>query len=338
MQDTDGGVFHKQTSTHFCAFIMPEADKLPSAVIGTGQEPFKSSCATADTAAVAAIAARLFKPYDPSYSAHILAAAENAWTWVEKNPGVTFHNPKGVTTGDYGDPDCSDEHLWAAAELWRTTHKPVYEQYFLAHYRDFLQYLRPVGPQSWGQVSPLALWTYVLGNGSDREAAGAIRKASIAAADQIVARTATTGYRVSLTTRDYIWGSNGVAANYSMQLLIANQLQPNPLYFQTAVDNLHYILGRNTFSLSWVTHVGQHAFQHPHHRPSGADGLDQPWPGLMSGGPNPGRQDSAMKRFVSADTKPARAYIDMTPAYACNEIAINWNAPLVFALAATVLP
>ena len=36
MQDEDGGVWHKQTSEHFCGFIMPEDDKLTSYVIGTG--------------------------------------------------------------------------------------------------------------------------------------------------------------------------------------------------------------------------------------------------------------------------------------------------------------
>ncbi len=336
MQDVDGGVFHKQTSTHFCSFIMPEADKLPSVVVGTGQQPYKSSCATADLAAVAATAARLFKPYDAAYSDRCLRAAESAWKWLESNPNVTFRNPPGVTTGDYGDRDCSDEHLWASVSLWRATNNTVYEQYFLAHYRDFLEDLRPANPQSWSMVAPLALWDYVLAKGSNTEAVDAIRQRSIAAADQIVERTAASPYHVSLATRDYIWGSNGVAANYSMQLLVADRMQPNPKYFATAMDNVHYILGRNTFSLSWVTHVGQHAFQHPHHRPSAADNVDEPWPGLMSGGPNPGRQDNTMKQMVAADTKPARAYVDETGAYACNEVAINWNAPLVFALAAAV--
>lgn len=339
LQDADGGVWHKQTSTHFSRFIMPEDDKLASVVVGTGFAPYKGSCPTADTAAVAAIAARLFKPYDPAYSARVLSAAQKAWQWVEQNPSVAYaENPAGITTGAYSDRDCSDEHLWAAVELWRTTHDDLYSQYFLAHYRDFLQYLRPADPQSWSELAPLALWGYVLSNGPNAEAVNSIRRQSLTAADEIVARTNQNPYRVSLTTRDYIWGSNGVAANYSMQLLIANQFQRNPKYFAAAMDNLHYILGRNTFSLSWVTHVGQHAFQHPHHRPSAADGIDEPWPGLMSGGPNPGRQDAAMKQYVPVDTKPARAYIDVTGAYACNEIAINWNAPLVFSLAAAVSP
>lgn len=336
MQDQDGGVWHKQTSTHFCRFIMPEQDSLTSYVIGTGQAPFKSSCATADFAAVMAIAARVYKPFDAAFAEKCLDACGHAWQWVTANPNVTFHNPPGITTGDYGDEHCDYEHLWAAAELARTTGAESYSRYFLDHYREFLQTIRPVGPPSWSMVAPLALWTYVLGSGKDQDAIKAIRDQSIAAADQIAARAARHAYRISLTAPDYIWGSNGVAANYSMQLLIANRFHPTPEYVEAAIDNLHYLLGRNTFSLSWVTQAGENAFRHPHHRPSAADGLDLPWPGLMAGGPNPGRQDSVMKKHISADTLPARAYTDETGAYACNEVAINWNAPLVFVLASTL--
>ena len=109
MQDEDGGVWHKQTSESFPGMIAPQDDKLPSEVIGTGSAPYKSTCATADLAAVAAIAARVYKPYDAKFAAQDLAAARRAWAWAEKNPNVTFTNPAGVNTGDYGDSNCSDE-------------------------------------------------------------------------------------------------------------------------------------------------------------------------------------------------------------------------------------
>ena len=54
--------------------------------------------------------------------------------------------------------------------------------------------------------------------------------------------------------------------NYAIQLLVADVLKPDPRYRQTALDNLHYLLGRNTLSLSFVTRVGQNPFRHPHHR------------------------------------------------------------------------
>lgn len=185
-------------------------------------------------------------------------------------------------------------------------------------------------------VAPLALFSYVLGRGENQHAANAIRERTLAVADEIVQRINEHPYRISLAPSDFIWGSNGVAMNYSMELLIADRMQPTPQYVNAALENVHYILGRNAFSLSWVTQVGENAFQHPHHRPSVAGGLPLPWPGLMAGGPNPGRQDDAMKRLLAPGTPRRKMYIDNWQAYACNEVAINWNTPLVFVLAATL--
>ena len=61
-----------------------------------------------------------------------------------------------------------------------------------------------------------------------------------------------------------------------------------------------------------------------------ADGIAAPVPGLLAGGPNPGMQDKVPYPF----TDPETAYIDDEKAYASNEIAINWNAPLVYVSAA----
>jgi endoglucanase len=332
MQDADGGVWHKQTSAGFCGFVLPEKDTLTSLVIGTGSDPFKSSCATGDLAAVMAIASRVYRPFDAAFAAKALDAARRAWTWLEAHPDVLFKNPAGVSTGEYGDRDCSDERLWAAAELGRTTGEEPFLAYFLKQLAAPRSSLRPVGPPSWPSVAPMALWTYVLGGGKDAQAVAAIRGDSLAAADAIALRSAEHGYRISMTSRDYVWGSNGVAANYGLQLLVADAMKHDPRYVRAALDNLHYLLGRNTFSLSWVTQVGAHPFRHPHHRPSGADDEPEPWPGLLSGGPNRSPQDPAMQKLAKG-TPPARMYLDEEASYASNEIAINWNAPLVFLLA-----
>ena len=79
MQDQDGGVWHKQTSEKFCGFIMPEADKLVSYIIGIGKEPYKSSCATGDFAAVMAIASRVYRPFNAAFAEKCLRAARQAF-------------------------------------------------------------------------------------------------------------------------------------------------------------------------------------------------------------------------------------------------------------------
>jgi len=338
MQDEDGGVWHKQTSERFAGFVMPEDDPLPSKVIGTGQEPFKSTCATADLAAVGAIAARVYRPFDAKFAARNVEEAREAWTWSEKYPNVTFKNPPGITTGEYGDVQCADERLWAAAELWRTTGEGTYNQYFVGHYQDHLASLDTLTPEGWKDVAAMGLWTYALGSrrGSNARAIADIRNHTLLAARGIVERTRKNPYRVSLVARDYVWGSNGVAANYGMELLVADVLAPDPSFMEVALDNLHYLLGRNTFSISWVTQVGANPYHHPHHRPSGADASREPWPGLLSGGPNAGRQDTVLKS-LPAGLPPAKVYVDEQASYASNEIAINWQAALVFVLAG-VLP
>src|SRR3954447_25843125 len=331
MQDADGGVWPKQTSEQFAKFVAPDADPLTSYVVGTGSLPFKSSCATADFAAVMAIAGRAYQPFDAAYAERTLAAARRPWDWTAAHPDVVFRNPPGVATGAYGDRACGDERLWAAAELWRSTGEPRYHEYFLGHYAEFTDTIRAAGPPSWSSVAPLALWSYALAAKTDRRASDLIRQRSLDAADAIVVRTSRAAYRTSMTSADYIWGSNGVAANYGMQLLVANALKRDPRYVEAALENLHYLLGRNTFSLSWVTQVGAHPFRHPHHRPSAADANAEPWPGLLSGGPNRSRQDPAMAKLP--DLPPAKMYLDEEASYATNEVAINWNAPLVFVLA-----
>jgi endoglucanase len=334
MQDTDGGAWQKQTSEHFSGFVAPEDDDLPSEVIGTGSAPYKSTCATADLAATAAIAARVYLPFDAKFAKENLDAARLAWSWLEKNPDVLFRNPSGVSTGEYGDRNCKDEMLWAAAELWRTTGEAAYNQYFHQNYAAFLPSLDKPPAESWSQVGSLGMWSYALTRrkGTDGKAKAAIRARTVTAARALAERTENSPYRNSLQTRDYEWGSNGGVAEYGAYLLIANLFQPDRALVDAARDNLHYLLGRNTFSLSWVTQLGENPYQHPHHRPSGSGKQPGPWPGLLSGGPNAGRQDAELAKLPK-NLPPAKVYADLTASYASNEIAINWQASLVFLLA-----
>ena len=334
MQDDDGGVWHKQTSTHFSGFVMPQDDALPSEVIGTGAEPYKSTCATADLAVVAAIAARVYKTFDPKFAEKNLEAARKAWAWAEKYPSVTFKNPPGISTGEYGDSNCKDEQLWAAAELWRTTADANYNDFFLKNYKEFLPTVDSPPAEGWREVAPMGLWSYALSkrDGADPAVVKEISERSIAAAQRIAQRTKTDPYHVSLMTKDYVWGSNGVAAAYGLELLVADALSHDPAFVNAALDNLHYLLGRNTFSLSWVTQLGENPYHHPHHRPSGADKNPEPWPGMLSGGANAGRQDAVL-HALPAGLPPAKVYADDQGSYASNEIAINWQAALVFLLA-----
>jgi endoglucanase len=334
MQDADGGVFHKQTSKNFCGFVMPERDALMSEVIGTGEEPFKSTCATADFAAVMSIASRCYADYDLKFAERCRNAARAAWDWAEAHPAVTFRNPPGIGTGGYGDEHCGDERMWASAELWRTTGEAEYEQGFLAGLSGDLGQLH-IGVPGWGNVESLACWTYAMAPWPGRaEVKAAIREKTLAAARGLAERRVANGYGTTMQERDYDWGSNAVAANQAVVLAMAAHFWPRERgqLMDAALGNLHYLLGRNCFGVSWVTQVGTRPFEHPHHRPSVADGIAAPWPGLLSGGPNRHPGDEVARRVATGP--PMRMWVDDAGAYSMNEVAINWNAPLVFLLAA----
>ena len=329
MQDEkDGGVRHKQTSEAFCAFIMPEQDKLTSYVIGTGAEPYKSTGATANLAAVAAIAARCFRPFDAAYADRCLAASRKAWHWATANPRVLFRNPKGVTTGEYGDRNCDDEILWASAELFRTTGEEQYARAFVANLPDMLA----LDSATWGSVAALAYWSYAMAEKTNRFVVSRIAAATQEAAELRITRAKQNGYGNTLRLTDYVWGSNSAAANDSLLLLTAYRFQPNRAAVDAALGNLHYLVGCNCHGVSWVTQLGHRPFQRPHHRPSGADKNAAPWPGLLSGGPNAGGGDPVANKMPKQP--PMKMWVDDERAYSMNEIAINWNAPLVFLLAA----
>lgn len=129
--------------------------------------------------------------------------------------------------------------------------------------------------------------------------------------------------------KDYIWGSSSVAANQGIALIQAYKLTANKKYLEGAIFNLDYLLGRNAVGYSFLTGFGEKSTRHPHHRPSIADGIVEPVPGLLSGGTN-ARANVQDKCAGYTTTFPDEMYLDHDCSYASNEIAINWNAPFVY--------
>ena len=100
--------------------------------------------------------------------------------------------------------------------------------------------------------------------------------------------------------------------------------------YEAAKANLDYLLGRNPLEYCFVTGYGSKSPMNPHHRPSIADGIVAPVPGMLVGGPNKSPSDNCDYLY----SVPALSYTDQTCSYSTNEIAINWNAPFAFILGA----
>jgi endoglucanase len=109
------------------------------------------------------------------------------------------------------------------------------------------------------------------------------------------------------------WGSNSAAANDGLLLLLAHHFAPDTAAVDAAMANLHYLVGCNCHGVSWVTQLGHRPFQRPHHRPSAADGIEAPWPGLLSGGPNAGGGDPVANKLPKQP--PMKMWVDDERAY-----------------------
>jgi len=336
MQDpNDGGVYHKLTEPRFEGFVMPADAKSPRYVVQ------KSTPATLDFAAVMAQTARVMRPFRremPGLADSALAAAIRAWNWARRNPDILYDQARlnrefdpDIETGTYGDDDVRDEFAWAAAELAVTAAQDSF-----ATVAARLLSNGDVTVPSWRQVRTLAYFTLArfrdalaapLASGRARR-----ERALIALADSLVRQAERSVYGTVMggRARDFVWGSNAVAANQGIALVVAYRLTGNRAYLRHAHGNLDYLLGRNGTGYSFVTGFGDRTPRHPHHRPSAADSVDAPIPGFLVGGPNPGRQDECS--YPSA--VPDEAYVDDVCSYASNEVAINWNAPLLYLVAA----
>ena len=88
------------------------------------------------------------------------------------------------------------------------------------------------------------------------------------------------------------------------------------------LDAINYLFGRNPYGRSFVTGLGHRPPLHPHDRRHGGDKVDPPWPGYLVGGAWP----------------KETSWSDSEADYRTNEIAINWNGALIYALAAFVEP
>ena len=313
MQDNDGGVFFKLTTLNFSGMVMPAADKAARYAIG------KTTASALDFAAMMAMAGRIYKDYDAGYAADCVTRAESAWIWAKANPAIYFKNPSDVSTGEYGDNNVSDEFIWAAAELYITTQKAEFKTY-LEEKSNSLKYLSAPGWQSVQPLASLSLATQP--NGLSLSLITTIKNSVISTSNNWLNQITANACRIP--TFGYNWGSNSSIANQGVGLLYAYILTKDVKYIKGAAECADYLLGKNATGFSFVSGYGSKTPMFFHHRPSHADGVVQPIPGFVAGGPNSGKQDGEKYPY----SEPAKCFVDVMGSYASNEVCINWNSPM----------
>jgi len=317
-QQPSGGVPHKLTALAFEGFIMPDRDNSQRYFTGIG------TAATADFVAVMAEAARVYRPYAPSDAAKYQAAALLGWSYLQQSAGpVIPADNSDFGTGSYGQSSDVPNRIWAAAEIWALNADGGALSYFETNAKQVDVNF------DWDNVENLGTFTYLLSaqTGRDPAVVAALSVSLTSSADMLTATANAAAFGRDLS--GYWWGSNGAVARTAMNLWVANLLAPNPAYLDTIAKSVDHLLGRNFYDRSQVTGLGYHPPLHPHHRPSAADTVFDPWPGLLVGGAN------------STSDVPAGSdvnWVDVQADDEVNEIAINWVAAFVYATAALTPP
>ncbi len=326
MQREDGGVYHKVSIARWTGEHLPQSERDTRYIFDV------SSAATGDFAAVAALGARIMKTYYPGFADSLLRAAIKSWEFLEKHPSIVpeggFKNPSGVEGGEYGDANDSDERLWASVELYRVTGSSDYLDYFVSHYKTIGG---PNYPVSWQSVANLACYSFL--QLPSTNAIASTREAIVGNLEtycnEVLRRVDLSEYNCALSPDNFYWGSNSVDLGYAFDLIMAYEATGQAGYLNAALDQLHYILGRNTFGRSFVTQVGTNSVKYPYHQFSMLETPGNPVPGMVVGGPN---KFSRLNGKVISQS-PAKCYEDNEKNYFVNEPAINYTAPLVFVAA-----
>jgi endoglucanase len=276
-----------------------------------------STTAGLHLAAAAAHAARL----EPAY----LPAARAAWEAAVREPTLLAPDDAGGRGGGaYPDADPTDDHYWAAAELYLTTGEARFREALLRSPR----HTAPLGAVEWDDLTAyarieLALATDLPG----------VRDSVVARADELLAVQAGQPYGQPYAPADgWDWGSVGRILGLLLILAAAHRLTGAARFRDGLLGGLDYVFGRNPVGLSYVTGWGTESAHRQRSRHF-ANALDPSFPppprGSVAGGP-------ASKDYPGWPRDPRFAglpdqlcYVDEPDSETTNDVCIRWNAPLV---------
>lgn len=337
MQNPDGSV---------CEYIIDG----PSS--GTTQAQLVSDISSCGTAEAAGLFAKAYAvmgntiPYEQSTD--LLARAQLAWSWLQvhtSNAPPRLPEVNGVDGGGWDtswgsatfDTAC---RAFAAVELFNATGDPQFNNYFTNQFSKNGN--SPLSGSVWGSnkggysgdnVITYLFWPlnfafldYVESTQAvSTNVQATLESAFLHQANVLTNYAAYSGYHIPmLEASDLGWGSSGAILTPSAVVLArAFEWTGNTNYFQTAMQSLHFICGRNPVNRVFVSGYGED-YQHS------SDQFSQFWtnllqnpPGYLCGNINTSGSavmvvQDAWKRFIN--TQDA----DMT------EPDVTWNGAFTY--------
>jgi hypothetical protein len=285
----------------------------------------KSSAATAYAGSIFAHAYIVYKeiPLYAAFARKCLETAQRAWKYLEANPGNSWVN------GYYRNQnDVNMLKFQAAATLYRATGAGQYQDYIMKTYQGF-DYTRQFNPT---QIITIG----ALGTGFVHYAMCANPSAAVIdffdSKFTVFQRGLQNNYRAKawptvLPDWAYYWSSNDPLCRVPAELYLCNRVLKKDVNMsvQLARESIHYILGINPLSFSFISGYGENYVKNIHSDIYMYDGIDEMPKGYMTGGANQ-YQAGFMSNYVS------KCYVDCDMEWTTNEHEIYGNSALVFCL------
>lgn len=319
MQADWGGVYSKAVTQTFAGNISPDKDMQRIYVMPA------ETATTADFISTMAIASVVYKEIDPVFAQSCLDKTFKSWDNLTNTLElVEFTNPQDFSAGDYRDDKDFDERFFAGIAMWFATGDEQYLDYAKSIYSTEKT---ASNGTSWRDVGGYGSYLFLRSKEANEHGDfyESIKQDFKNESDRIMSIIDTDGYQTSL--ENYPWGSNGYIANNGIMLMFAYDIFNDMSYKQGAVEQLNYILGKNSLNMSFVSGYGNNAPKNIHHRLVKAKKTFMK--GALVGGPDNDREDGITQK-MNPNTPPAKVYCDEYLSFSSNEVTIYWNSALIY--------
>ena len=326
MQDDGGCVYSKVVTQSFPDDrVAPENDDGMLYVIAG------DTVSTADAGGSYAIAAIVFRDTDPDFADQCLEAAKKAHKYLMKHPDVTYSmNPMDFSAGQYLDSDDKDARFTMEMGLYAATGDTDYLEDAKDLYEE--EDSDVVNSVTWDKNGVYGAYLFLAcsnGEKDDSDFYETIIDHLRTIADNTCGMADGNSYNTANGL--YAWGSNSTTANFGIVLAMTYDFTGEQRYLQTAVEQLNYLLGKNSLDMCFVSGFGTNSPKDQHNRLALSKGTLMK--GAMSGGPDASREDS-ITQSLPQDLPVAKIYADDNRSYSTNEIAIYYNSALLYLLTA----
>ncbi len=329
MQRSDGA-FYEKVATGAAPGYLPPLNAKPIRPDEDLEKRFLYAPSLTDTASATAIlakASRVYKKKEMGYSIKALRDAEKGWQYLTQNPSTSASGLNKTEPGklqqsvltQWTRSDLS-YRVWAAAELYLSSRKSVYHQYFLKNWPKV-----STEPDARKNPAILGMMDYLLYAGAEGDAQGYAQIESVlkSRADELVDMIGQSPF--GLPFQQYQPGSNLQLVNDTQFLLTMYKVTGDSRYMDSASRSFNFLFGMNPASKTFVSGFGTNPVSKLSYTQSVV--TKKVPPGFMVLGPNAQADDGKTPKGLGF-----KSYVDHASAYDSNATTNEGNAALACVL------